>query len=198
MSESVNDKPNVTVATSDETVSEPSKTKKPYKWTPAREKAFERMRQSLSEKNELTKKIKKEKQKAEKDDIKRRVHEIMNTSKKSEEQQMSQSESSDDSSSSSESEEEVRPTKKDKKKKPKKKEKADKKVHVSKKRTKKEASSSESSSEQSSQSESEEERPDRYAATKTAVNNYRQRKLEKGKAPKTSMTVNPLDRFILL
>jgi hypothetical protein len=198
MSEPPNEKEPVVDTTANETVSEPSKTKKPYKWTPAREKAFERMRQSLSEKNELTKKIKKEKQKAEKDEIKRRVHEIMSTSKKSVDQNMSQSESSDQSESSSESERDTRPVRKEKKMKTKKKEKVEKKTHTSKKRTKKEASSSESSVEESSQSESEEERPDRYAATKTAVHNYRQRKLEKGKAPKTSAVVNPLDRFILL
>lgn len=190
------DKDSETPPTTAETVSGESKSKKPYKWTPAREAAFIKMRESLAEKNEATKQIRKEKQKADREEIKKRVKQIMQTSKQGAAMEKEES-SSASSDSSSESEQEIRHKKKSKSK-----------VappvlkHSEKKdRVKKRAISSSESSNSEESDSSEEEEPivqERYAASKRGVDKYRQNKVQLGKTSKTSLALNPLDRFILL
>jgi hypothetical protein len=162
------------------------KKKKPYVWTAKRKEAFERMRQSLEEKNELTKQLKKEKEKAEKDEIKKRVRDIMKSTKMP---------SKDESASSSSEEEKVEEKVKKSKKVKKDKEKS---VKKKEKRKKVETSSSESDDDASSASSasSADEGKDTYS--KRMVDKYRKNKVHQGKVTKHTNYVNPLDRFILL
>jgi hypothetical protein len=163
-----------------------AKKKKPYVWTAKRKEAFEKMRQSLEEKNELTKQLKKEKEKAEKDEIKKRVRAIMQTTKM-------EKEKDSDNSSSEEEEEEVKPKKGKKEKKEKKKEEKKK-----AKRKKVESSESESDDDASSVSSSSSIEKEKDTYSKRMVDKYRHSKASSGKVSKQANYVNPLDRFILL
>ena len=162
-----------------------AKKKKPYVWTAKRKEAFEKMRQSLEEKNELTKQLKKEKEKAEKEEIKKRVRAIMSSTKMSLHEE--------ESASSSEEEEEKKPKKGKKEKKEKKKEEKKK-----TKRKKVESSSSESDDDASSDSSASSVEAERDTYSQRMVNKYRHSKLSSGKVSKQANYVNPLDRFILL
>ena len=162
------------------------KKKKPYVWTAKRKEAFEKMRQSLEEKNNLTKQLKKEKDKEEKEEIKKRVRAIMQSTKM-------QKEEASQSSESDEEMEEEKPKKEKKVKKEKKKE--DKKKP---KRKKVETSSSESDDAASSDSSLSSGERDKETYSRRMVDKYRQNKVQHGKTSKHATYVNPLDRFILL
>lgn len=164
----------------------PEKKKKPYVWTQKRKEAFEKMRQSLEEKNELTKQLKKEKEMAEKEEIKKRVRAIMKSSK------MEKSMDPDTASSSEDSEEE-KPKKSKKGKKEKKDEKKKK-----EKRKKVESSESESDDDASSDSSASSVEQEKELYSRRMVDKYRQQKEKSGKTAKHAPYINPLDRFILL
>jgi len=169
------------------TPSKPKKERKPFAWTEKRKEAFEKMRAGLELKNEIALKLKHEKQKSEKDEIKKRVREIMNGQLKKAKKEVS------DESDSSESSVEV--TKKSKKKEkavvkePEKKEKKTRKVE-------KQVSSSEE--EKSDESESEEEVQERFVRTKKSADKDAKTRLNTGKTQRTSTHYNQMDRFILL
>jgi hypothetical protein len=166
------------------TVSE--KKKKPYVWTAKRKEAFEKMRQSLEEKNELTKQLKKEKEMAEKEEIKKRVRAIMKSTK-------TEKKMEDESGSSSEESEEEKPKKVKKGKKEKKDERKKK-----EKRKKVESSESESDDDASSVSSASSVEKEKETYSKRMVDRYRHEKEKSGKTAKHASYVNPLDRFILL
>lgn len=164
------------------------KSKRDYEWTPKRKEAFEKMREGLSKKVELTKLAKAEKKAAEKEELKRRVREIMQRGGKIE-QEESNAASSDDS------EESLRPVKEKKVSKVAK--------ETPKKETKKKkrvveippSSEEESESEMSVDSDDYEER---VVSTHKQRAHQRQQKDSRGKAPRQTVFQNPLDRFILL
>jgi cobalamin biosynthesis Mg chelatase CobN len=184
MSEQEKEDPPIDIGETVGTVAE--KKKKPYVWTAKRKEAFEKMRQSLDEKNELTKQLKKEKEIAEKEEIKKRVRAIMKSTKMEKKME-------EESNSSSEEEVEEKPKKSKKGKKEK--------VEIRKKKEKRkkvESSSSESDDDDSSvSSASSIERP-KESYSKRMVDKYRHEKEKVGKTAKHATYVNPLDRFILL
>ena len=59
------------------------KARKPFEWTDKRLEAFKKMREGLVTKNEISKELKAEKKKSEKDEIKKRIRDLMNTSSSS-------------------------------------------------------------------------------------------------------------------
>lgn len=174
-----------------------TKSKKPrkeYEWTPKRKEAFEKMRKGLEEKVQITKRIRDEKKRAEKEAIKAKVKEIMSSKKGS--MVVQESDSSSDASSSEE--EMPKPRKKThKEKKAISKEIAPKK---SSKRKSKEPESSEESAPESASESSEEEMPVRVSDnySRKQHHHYQKDKVDRGKAVKVAQFVNPLDRFILL
>lgn len=184
------------------------KDRKKYEWTPKRKEAFAKMREGLETKVQLTKQIKQEKKLAEKEELKRRIREIMHQGGKSESSKSKQkskmihsSDESDVTSSSSE-EEEVKPKKSSKHRsadqaRRKKSEKGEK----HKKRKARESSSESEGVAQSSDSSSSEE-DERHVHTqslsKRQLEQYRQNKVQSGKAQKQTPFVNPMDRFICL
>jgi hypothetical protein len=175
------------VVSSDDTS---KKSKKEFKWTPKRLEAFEKMRAGLETKNELTKKLKEEKSKKEKDDLKKRVREIMSftsAAKDLKNTKMDADSASEENSSESEQEE-----KKDKKVIKKKKE-----PEVKfKKRSKKEVASS--SEEESDKQDSDSGEEERAYLSRKKQEKLRKSKEKSGKAVKTTPLYNPMDRFILL
>lgn len=170
------------------------KPRKEYEWTPKRKEAFEKMRKGLEEKVNLTKRLKEEKRRAEKDAIKAKVKEIMNSKKGPVVTQESDSESNDSSS------EEEMPAQRKKTQKEQKKAIAVKEAKTSSKRKKAREVSSEEEQEAASDSSSEEEAPRRQQNHLTAKQHqhYMKDKVERGKAVKASPFINPLDQFILL
>lgn len=164
------------------------KPKKPYEWTEKRTEAFEKMRQGLQDKVEITKRLKEEKKHAERNAIKVRVKQIME-SKKGPLKEYSES-------SSSESSEEEAPR-------------AKKKSHVEKReaiaapalplKKRKEVIVEASSSDGESGSDSD----TTFAAatphyTPKQHKHYQHSKLDRGKALKVAQFVSPLDKYILL
>lgn len=213
---------NITSATdsgqtnSSESNSAPKKERKKYEWTPKRQEAFAKMREGLDAKVQLTKQIKQEKKLAEKEELKRRVREIMQQGGKSDKSKTHSSKSkkaSSDSSNSDSSEdsmsEEERPIPHKSKKsrgeqkvreeEPKTKQ-SHKKDKSSKRKQYESSSSSEGVAQSSDSSSSEEEmRPqERHHSSRKQVEHYRHSKVVTGKAPKQTTYLNPMDRFILL
>ncbi len=187
---------------------ESTKKRKEFKWTEKRLEGFNKMRKALEEKNIITKQLKAEKAKSEKDEIKRRVKAIMQkqqddaavsvgvdskTKKKSKviaSSSDSNNSSSEDevsrpkkkSSSSSKAKKETLPPKKDKRKK--------------KRPVEVDSESSNSSSEGDSQSEDDKE--ERAVLSARQRQDYEKGKRNVGKTPKQSTYVNAMDQFILL
>ena len=178
---------------SSEKSSAPKKARKQYEWTPKRKEAFDKMRKGLEEKVSLTKRIKDEKKRAEKDAIKAKVKEIMNSKKGPIVTQES------DSSSGESSSEDEAPVRR-KKSKEEKKSSSSKIAKPSSKRKGRKQESSDEEQETASASSSEEEFPRREQAhfTSKQHHHYQKDKIERGKAVKVAQFVNPLDQFILL
>ena len=175
-------------AAENEPVQTVKKTKRDYEWTPKRKEAFEKMREGLSKKVELTKQVKAEKKQAEKDDLKRRVREIMQRGGKLE------NEESNDVDSG-ESEVDI-PAPKEKKSAKSVKELPKKEIKKKKRAATPPPSSSEDSeSEMSVDSDDYEER---IVSTHKQRTQQRHQKDSRGKAPRQTVFQNPLDRFILL
>lgn len=187
--------PNASVSetTSSEIASAPKKTRKPYEWTAKRKEAFDKMRKGLEEKVSLTKRIKDEKKRSEKEAIKAKVKEIMNSKKG---QLVCQDSDSASSDSSSEEEAPVRR----KKTKEEKRAILAKEEKKSSKRKKAREVSSEEELEQATDSSSEEEAPIPYQTHLSAKQHqhFMKGKVDRGKAVRSTPFVNPLDQFILL
>ena len=176
------------------------KAKKPYIWTEKRKAAFDKMRDGLAMKVEVTKQMKKEKRDLEKKDIKARIQKIMNPSsqKSSSRDKMVESSEEDKSeSSASEEEEEVRPSKHSKRSAPaappKDRMTATSSSHSKGKRRAEKEVVKESESEES---ESEEESYE--IASAKQKQHYRDSKLKIGKAQRSTNALNALDNYILL
>lgn len=167
----------------EESQSVPEKKRKEYVWTEKRVEAFNKMRKGLAEKTEITKQLKEQKKREEKEAIKQKVKEIMSGKTTNPKKATEVSDSDSEPSSESEVEKKV---KKDKKK------------TVKKAKKRKPVSSSESESEQSESSSSEEEVVEREVLSAKQQKQYRNDKVAYGKAIKRSPYVNPMDRFILL
>ena len=170
------------------------KPRKEYEWTPKRKEAFEKMRKGLEEKVSLTKRIKDEKRRSEKEAIKAKVKEIMNSKKG----KIAIPEDSDSSDASSEEEMPKARKKSHKEKKAIVREKESKKAS---KRKPKEIESSEESAEDSDEESSDEEivrAKERDQFSSKQHQHYQKDKVERGKAVKVAQFVNPLDRYILL
>ena len=178
------------------------KERKPFEWTPKRKEAFDKMREGLQNKVEITKQIKLEKKLSEKEAIKQRVKAIMEQnstpieqkdSKKKGKKKAAMESESEESSASESSEEEVKPKKK-------KHTVAKKKKESKKKRA---ISSSEESENESESSESEVEKERSRHSSKNVYSQKDKKRFDedrhqKGKASKQYAFVNPLDQFILL
>lgn len=174
----------------------PKKPRKEYEWTPKRKEAFEKMRKGLEEKVSLTKRIKDEKRRAEKEAIKAKVKEIMNSKRG----KVSIPEETDSSDASSEEEEPKARKKSSKEKKAVLKEKEKESKKSSKRKPKEIVSSEESGAESSEESSDEEAIPaqQRDHFSLKQHQHYQKDKVDRGKAVKVAQFVNPLDRFILL
>jgi hypothetical protein len=177
-----------------------SKSKKPYVWTEKRKAAFDKMRDGLAMKVEVTKQMKKEKRDLEKKDIKARIQKIMNPSSQkstSKKERMESSEEDKSESSASEEEEEVRPSKHSKRSAPaaapKDRMTATSSSHSKGKRRAEKEVVKESESEES---ESEEESYE--IASAKQKQHYRDSKLKIGKAQRSTNALNALDNYILL
>ena len=175
--------------------------RKEFEWTPKRKEAFDKMRKGLEDKVMITKQIREEKKKSEKEAIKSRVREIMQ-SKKGPIPEFSESDSSSD--------EDERPIQAPAPKKKKSSSRAEIIAppvaqapirHKKRKEVVPIVEEEESASEYSSDEYEEEEirapRP-QVQYTPTQHRNYQRDKAERGKAIKVAQFVNPLDRFILL
>lgn len=187
--------PNASVleSASIEIASSSKKPRKPYEWTEKRKQAFDKMRKGLEEKVMLTKRIKDEKKRSEKDAIKAKVKEIMNSKKGSIVTQESDSASSDSSS------EEEAPVQR-KKTKEQRQAVLAKEEKKSSKRKKVREVSSEEEQEEEVDSSSEEEAPQRHQNHLSAKQHqhFMKSKVDRGKAVRSTPYVNPLDQFILL
>lgn len=168
------------------------KQKKPYEWTPKRKEAFDKMRKGLEDKITITKKLKEEKRKAEKEAIKAQVRKIMNRKNKEVKESSDSEDSSDSSVASSSSEEKVIIKKKKKHSKEKEKEKSSK--------SKRPVEDVSKTTEESSESEEERVVPSYHqnVYSNKQHKEYQQSKVERGKAVRRAQFVNPLDQFILL
>ena len=165
------------------------KERKPFEWTDKRLEAFKKMREGLETKNVIAKELKAEKKKSEKDEIKKRIREIMSSSSKELKVKPSSADSSDESNSEAEE-----PKKTSKKavateERPKKASKKSKRAVVE---VQDESSSEE---EASSESESEEER---VVMSNKQHERLKAQKQNKGKTSRTAVLFNPMDQFILL
>lgn len=187
------------------------KDRKKYEWTPKRKEAFAKMREGLETKVQLTKQIKQEKKLAEKEELKRRIREIMQKGGKSESSKPKSKSKSKMESSSEESEVSSDESSQDEalhRKKEKKHRSADTartkkkgKEEKRKKRKARETSSESEGVEQSSDSSSSEEdvrAKHTESASRRQLDQYRQNKVQSGKASKQTPFLNPMDRFICL
>jgi hypothetical protein len=186
---------------------ESAKKRKEFKWTEKRLEGFNKMRKALEEKNIITKQLKAEKAKSEKDEIKRRVKAIMQKQQEGAEEQVGVESKSKKKSkivlSSSESESSSEEDQRHKKKVPTHSAKAKKEVVPLKNEKKKkkravevESDSSNSSSEESDNSEDDKE--ERAVLSARQRHDYEKGKRNVGKTPKQSTYVNAMDQFILL
>jgi hypothetical protein len=194
-------------ATEEKTVTK--KERKPFEWTPKRKEAFDKMREGLQNKVEITKQIKLEKKLSEKEAIKQRVRAIMEQNSASSSAEIKETKGkkkkghieveAESSSGSESSEEEVKPKKK--KNVPKKKPSSKKKRHIS--------SSEESDSPSEEESSEEEEyrgRDPRSSYKHGGKLVYSEKEKKRfdadrrgaGKASRQYPFTNPLDQFILL
>jgi len=201
----ISEEPNNSVADEQGSIKRKKATKsglprKEFEWTPKRKEAFDKMRKGLEDKVLITKQIKEEKKKSEKEAIKSRVREIMQ-SKKGPLPDFSESDKSSD-----EDEPPVEaPAPKKKKFAPRTEVSAPPAAQAPIRHKKRKevvpVVEEESESEYSSdESEAEQVRPARSQVqyTPTQHRNYQRDKAERGKAIKVAQFVNPLDRFILL
>jgi nucleolin len=184
------------------------KERKPYEWTPKRLEAFNKMREGLVTKVEITKKIKQEQKDKEKEEIKKRVRAIMHKTSLKSKDSSSEEKKEDSSSDSDSSVEKVKKGKKAKVKKEKMEKKESKEVLKKKKRPIESSSSSNESTEAKeldSSEESDSDKEKRFAKPpKNNVATMKQKEKtvtqirETGKAPKQTQYLNPMDQFILL
>lgn len=166
------------------------KDRKPFEWTEKRKAAFDKMRAGLELKNEIALKLKAEKQKTEKEEIKKRVREIMNG-------QLSKDKGAS-AESSEESEEEIKSSKKTKKLKPDKKAPPKEEPRKEKKGRKAEKVVSESEEESADEEEESESEQEKYVRSKKSVDRAQKHRVQTGKTQKTSTHYLNSDRFILL
>lgn len=166
------------------------KDRKPFEWTEKRKMAFDKMRAGLELKNEIALKLKAEKQKSEKEEIKKRVREIMN-GQLSKEKEAS-------SASSEDSEEEVKASKKLKKVKVDKKAAPKVEARKEKKGRKAEKVASESEKESSDEAEQSGSESEKYVRSKKSVDKAQKNRVQTGKTQRTSTHYLNSDRFILL
>lgn len=173
----------------------PIKPRKKYEWTEKRKEAFDKMRKGLEEKVLITKQLKEHKRKSEKEAIKAKVKEIMESKKGKIEE-----ESSDSAMESSSEEEQPRARKKSHREK-KEVVAAPPKINLKKKPREIPTHVPSDSEFSSSEEEEEEEQPrqkDKNHYSASNHHNYQRDKVERGKAIKVAQFINPLDRFILL
>ena len=168
----------------------PKKSRKPFEWTDKRLEAFKKMREGLVTKNEITKELKAEKKKSEKDEIKKRIRDLMNQTSSSKKVENDAADVSDES----ESDGEVVVSKPAKKQRGKEKEE---KTVKSKSKRSRTPPPSEDSSEEEDESSSEEEE-ERVLMTKKQHQKLIQSKQNNGKAPRNARVFNAMDNFILL
>ena len=169
------------------------KDRKPFQWTEKRKEAFDKMRAGLELKNEIALKLKQEKQKSEKDEIKKRVRDIMNGHSKSEKE-----ESANNSDESSDSEKETRKAGSNKKSKEKSKGEAKESKRKEKKSRKAEKYVSESESGEENESESDSEEEEKFVRSKKSADKAQKGRVQTGKTQRTSTHYHNSDRFILL
>lgn len=213
ISKAIEDKKEENVVKSEEVEeSKGDKKKKPYVWTEKRLASFEKMRESLKNKVEVTKQLKAEKKITEKEEIKRRVREIMDktnmngatTSEKPPKKVKKEVVESSEESSENESSADERILKKAAE------------IALKKKRERKSAKKKSSSSRKVESSEegeeSEEDVQEAYESDEVRENMRKQKgfsskkqvqqvqtsKRETGKAQRHTAYYNPLDQFILL
>lgn len=187
-----------------EEVESSSKSKKPYVWTEKRKAAFDKMRDGLAMKVEVTKQMKKEKRDLEKKDIKARIQKIMNPSNSSggsssahkahKKQDMETSSEDECVSAASSSEEEERPRHKKNRSTSKERpiEKSVKSGREGKRKVEREVVKESESEESESEDESYE------IASAKQKQHYRDSKLKIGKAQRSTNVLNALDKYILL
>lgn len=183
---------------SEKAVVDGKKARKQFEWTPKRKEAFDKMRKGLEEKVSITKQLKEEKRRSEKEAIKSKVKEIMSSKKG-----IIHNQETGDSSSSSSEEEEIPKVvmKKEKKSKKEKKEVFEIASPPTKKEKKRRAEvvvQSSSSEEESEEEEAPVRGRDASNYTDRQVREYQNAKVERGKVVRRAQFVNPLDRFILL
>lgn len=166
----------------------PKKERKPFEWTAKRKEAFEKMRAGLELKNEIALKLKAEKQKSEKEEIKKRVRAIMN-GKKAKDEASSESESEQSDSSM----ELKKKHKKEKAEKPKKRSSS-----KEKKSRKAEREIKESEDEEEDDSEESDSASDKYIRSQKSVAKAQKHRVNTGKTQRTSTHFLPQDRFIYL
>lgn len=169
----------------------PKKPRKEYQWTEKRKEAFDKMRKGLEEKISLTKQIKEEKRKAEKEAIKAQVREIMASKKKAPAPVVDSCSSDDSSDESVISEEEMPKSRKKSQKEKKLKEKSKRKVIEYE---------SESMSEKTDSDISSDDEPpmERRVSSRKQRAQTRRDKDTRGKAVRRAQFLNPMDQFILL
>ncbi len=166
------------------------KSRKPFEWTDKRLEAFKKMREGLETKNVIAKELKAEKKKSEKDEIKKRIRELMNTPSLSKKVSSPPVDVSEDS----ESDGEIVAPKAAKKQREKEKEQ---KVVKAKSKRSRTPPPSEVSSEEESESESSEEE-ERILMSKKQHQKLLHSKQTNGKAPRNAKVFNAMDNFILL
>ena len=167
----------------------PKKVRKAFEWTDKRLEAFKKMREGLVTKNEITKELKAEKKKSEKDEIKKRIRDLMSHSSASKKVASASANVSDESSSDAEV---VAITAKSNREKGK----EEKVAKVKSKRVRVPEPSSGSSEEEGKASSSEEE--EKVLMTKKQYQKLLQGKQSNGKAPRNAKVFNAMDNFILL
>lgn len=165
------------------------KTRKPFEWTEKRLEAFKKMREGLETKNVIAKELKAEKKKSEKDEIKKRIRDLMNNSASS---KKVASASSDESSESESDHKVVSKAAKNSRRK----EKDEKAAKPKAKRARTPPPSEASSEEESEPSSSEEE--ERVLMSKKQHQKLVQNKQSNGKTPRNAKVFNAMDNFILL
>lgn len=166
------------------------KSRKPFEWTDKRLEAFKKMREGLVTKNEISKELKAEKKKSEKDEIKKRIRDLMNNSSSMKKVASVPADDSDES----ESDDEVvvsAPAKKQRGK--------EKEVEAVKSKPKRVRTPppSEESGEAEDDSSSEEEE-ERILMSRKQHQKLLHSKQNSGKAPRNAKVFNAMDNFILL
>lgn len=165
------------------------KDRKPFAWTEKRLEAFKKMREGLDTKNEIAKEIKAEKKKSEKDEIKKRIREIMSSSKSTPNKVKPPSSDSEDSNS-----EPVAAKKMSKKAIA-----AEQLPKSSKAKSKRAVVEVQAdSSEEEEESEDSDASEEKIVMTKKQYEAMQASKKNVGKAPRSAVLYKPSDQFILL